>query len=130
MNFLVAYDISKPSEHAIEFAKEYARIFNAKIHILSSTPYGPELETEEYETLRDALEKVEKSCQDDKLNCETHLITRSLSAGEDLIEFAKRKNIDKIILGIRKRSKIGKLLMGSTAQHVILEANCPVIVVK
>ena len=55
---------------------------------------------------------------------------RGLSPGEDLIEFANENKIDQIVVGVKRRSKVGKLLMGSTAQYVILQAECPVITVK
>jgi nucleotide-binding universal stress UspA family protein len=53
-----------------------------------------------------------------------------MSAGEDLIEFANENKVDQIVVGVKRRSKVGKLLMGSTAQYVILQAQCPVVTVK
>jgi nucleotide-binding universal stress UspA family protein len=50
--------------------------------------------------------------------------------GEDLVKYAKENQIDQIVVGIRRRSKVGKLVFGSTAQYVILEAPCPVLTVK
>jgi nucleotide-binding universal stress UspA family protein len=61
---------------------------------------------------------------------ETHLTVRSMMPGEHLVEFAEENRIDEIILGLRKRSKVGKLILGSTAQYVILNAPCPVVSVK
>ncbi len=55
---------------------------------------------------------------------------RGFEAGEDLVRFAKEKDVGEIIIGVRSRSKVGKLLFGSTAQMVILEAHCPVLTVK
>jgi len=53
-----------------------------------------------------------------------------MQAGEDLVKFANENDIDEILIGIQKTSKVGKLLFGSTAQFVILEASCPVVTVK
>jgi nucleotide-binding universal stress UspA family protein len=38
--------------------------------------------------------------------------------------------MEEIIIGVRRRSKVGKLLFGSTAQYVILKAPCPVVSVR
>ena len=130
MELLVAYDRSDESQHALELAKKYAGVFSVKIHVLTSTPYGPELETKEYEDAKDALEQVEKSLTKEGFACEIHLIQRSLSPGEDVVEFARSKSIEMIIMGIKKRSRLNKFIMGSTAQYVILEADCPVVTVK
>jgi nucleotide-binding universal stress UspA family protein len=130
MDLLVAYDGSKPSEHALKLAKKYAGLLNATVHVLTSTPFGPELETKEYEDTKAALEQVEKGLKKDGLNYEIHFIQRSLSPGEDMVDLARSKSIDMIIIGIKKRSRVGKLIMGSTAQYVIMEAKCPVLTVK
>jgi nucleotide-binding universal stress UspA family protein len=53
-----------------------------------------------------------------------------LQAGEDLVMLAEENKVDEIIIGVRRRSKVGKLLFGSTAQYVILNASCPVVSVK
>jgi nucleotide-binding universal stress UspA family protein len=67
---------------------------------------------------------------DKGIACKTHLLIRGMSPGEDLIEFAKENKSDAVFVGVKRRSKVGKLLMGSTAQYVILQAPCPVVCVK
>jgi nucleotide-binding universal stress UspA family protein len=47
-----------------------------------------------------------------------------------LVEFAGQNEIEEIVISVRRRSKVGKLLFGSTAQCVILTAPCPVVSVK
>jgi nucleotide-binding universal stress UspA family protein len=64
------------------------------------------------------------------LACDTHVVVGRLSAGEDIVQFAEQNSIDLIVIGVRRRSKVGKLLFGSNAQLVILTAPCPVLTVK
>ena len=51
---------------------------------------------------------------------------RGLSSGDDVVQFAQEIGADEILVGIWKKSKLGKVLFGSTAQDVILKAACPV----
>jgi len=49
---------------------------------------------------------------------------------EDLIELAEEADAAFIVIGLRRRSPVGKLLLGSNAQRVLLDASCPVLAVK
>lgn len=49
---------------------------------------------------------------------------------EDLIATAEEVEADFIVIGLRKRSPVGKLILGSNAQRVLLDASCPVLAVK
>jgi len=53
-----------------------------------------------------------------------------MTPGEQLVTFAKNEKVDQMYIGIKKRSKVGKLIFGSTAQFVILNAPCPVVTVN
>ena len=68
--------------------------------------------------------------EENKIDCDSHLLIRGLTPGEDIVEFAKENEVDEIVVGVKRRSKVGKLLMGSTAQYIILQAPCPVVSVK
>jgi nucleotide-binding universal stress UspA family protein len=76
------------------------------------------------------LEYAKALLEEDKISCITHLLIRGLSSGEDLVKFDEKNQADEIIVGVRRRSKVGQLLLGSTAQHVILNASCPVVTTK
>jgi isoprenylcysteine carboxyl methyltransferase (ICMT) family protein YpbQ len=76
------------------------------------------------------IASYEEKLLEDNIHCETHLFVRGLSPGDDLVKFAEDNQINEIIVGVRRRSKVGKLLIGSTAQYVILNASCPVVTIK
>jgi nucleotide-binding universal stress UspA family protein len=56
--------------------------------------------------------------------------SRGVDASEEILEVAEQQRAELIVIGLRRRSAIGKLLMGSTAQRVLLDAACPVLAVK
>jgi nucleotide-binding universal stress UspA family protein len=60
---------------------------------------------------------------------ERHL-TSSETAAADILRVAEEVAAELIVVGLRKRTPVGKLLLGSTAQAVILHAPCPVVAVK
>ncbi|GEK21522.1 universal stress protein [Cellulomonas xylanilytica] len=50
--------------------------------------------------------------------------------GDALLDIAEEVDASMLVIGIRHRSPVGKLLMGSTAQRILLDARCPVLAVK
>lgn len=54
----------------------------------------------------------------------------ALDPAEDLIVTAEDAGAAFIVIGLRRRSPVGKLLLGSNAQRVLLDASCPVLAVK
>jgi len=130
MKILVGYDGSKVAEDALKLAREHARVFAAEVHIITSLRQGRELQKEDIEKAETKLDNLKLNFDFDKIPCETYTSVSYQTSGEDLVQFAKDNAIDFIFIGVRKRSKVGKLVFGSTAQYVILEAPCPVVSVK
>jgi len=130
MKLMVCYDGSNASKKAVEVAKNRARNFNAKIFLVTSMASDPEVPRDEFIKREKELEKVKRQFVKEDVACETTFSVRGLETGEDLVLFAREKEIDEIVIGIKKRSKVGKFIFGSTAQYVILEAPCPVLTVK
>jgi nucleotide-binding universal stress UspA family protein len=127
---VVGYDGSNSSKEALKLAKTHARAFGAEVHVVSSLTGGPEVELQEIQNVEHDLEYTKSLFDEDKIPCETHLLIRGLTPGEDLVQFAHENSASEIIIGIKRRSKVGKLLFGSNAQYVILKASCPVVTVK
>ena len=53
-----------------------------------------------------------------------------LEPSDELIRAAQETDAELIVVGLRHRTAVGKLLLGSYAQRVLLEADCPVLAVK
>lgn len=131
MKILVGYDGSNVALAAIELAKKHARAFQAeKVYLVRSMEGGPHVTREEFDHAEHELGRVNRTLADDNLPSELRLLVRGQSPGEDLVQFAGENGVDEIIIGVRRRSKVGKLVFGSTAQYVILNAPCPVVTVR
>jgi nucleotide-binding universal stress UspA family protein len=130
MKILVGYDGSDAAKKALNVAKKHAKAFNGKIYILTSLVGGTgEREKDIYEAesnLEDAVKSIEK----DGIPCEEHLLIRGMDPGEDIVQFANDHGADEIIIGIIKKSRVQKILMGSNAQYIILHSPCVVVAVK
>ena len=130
MKILVGYDESKSAENALKLAQKHAKAFNADIYIVTSLEQSPTPKKDDIDRAESKLEKLRTSFKVDDIPCETQVSVSVQSPGEDLVNYVKDNDIDEIIIGVKKRSKVGKLVFGSTAQYVILEAPCPVVAVK
>jgi nucleotide-binding universal stress UspA family protein len=51
-------------------------------------------------------------------------------ASDELVDIADRVKASMIVIGLRRRSPTGKLITGSQAQRILLDAHCPVLAVK
>ena len=130
MKILVGYDGSNSAKEALNLAKIHAKAFGASVSVVTSMEKGTEGQREEIAQSEKGLEWAKSVFEEDGIDCDTHLLIRGLSPGEDIVEYARESQAAEIIVGVKRRSKVGKLLMGSTAQFVILQAPCPVVSVK
>lgn len=130
MKILVGYDGTSSAKEALNLAKTHAKTFGATVEVVTSMEKGTEGHREEIEQAERGLQWAKTLFEESHIACTTHLLIRGLTPGEDIVEFAEENKVDEIIVGVKRRSKVGKLLMGSTAQYVILKADCPVVSVK
>jgi nucleotide-binding universal stress UspA family protein len=130
MKILVAYDGSKVTKEALQLAIKHAGAFKGSILLVHSMVGGPEIPRKEFEAAEKELQQQEIILKGDGLSCETLLSVRGLEAGEDMVRIATEKKVDEIIIGLQRKSKVGKLLFGSTAQFIIMNAPCPVVTIR
>ncbi len=130
MKIVVGYDGSNSAKEALRVARRYALAFKATVDIVTSMEKGTEQEQQAIEDAERGLEWAKTMFDEEKVACRTHLLIRGMAPGEDIVDFARENQSDMVVVGVKRRSKMGKLLMGSTAQYVVLQAPCPVVTVK
>ena len=130
MKFLVGYDGSNAANDAIALACKYAIVLQASVHVVTSMGKGTEDNQKQIDEAQQSLAYAESLFARESIACETHLMIRGLSPGEDLVRFAEENKVDLVFVGVKRRSKVGKLLMGSAAQYVILNAPAPVVSIR
>ena len=131
MKILVGYDGSKEARDALKLAQMHAKAFDAKLEVVKSMTRHQPLDYSSIQATKEKLKREVRYLLDgDNSGCEAHLLVSSHSTGRNLVRFAEVEKTDEIIIGAGNKSRIGKLLLGSTAQHVVLNAPCPVVTLK
>lgn len=127
MKFLVGYNGSEVSKAALSLARTYADLFGAKVLVVTSMVGGASEKADEIGKATRDLQFAEHYFQEKGIPCETHQLARGMTPGEDMVKFAEENEIDQIFVGIEKKSRTQKLILGSNAQYIILKAPCPVV---
>ncbi len=130
MKILVGYRGNNVGQDLLKQAVKQAKAFNGEVHVVTSMIGGEKTEKEKIEGAEENLENAKQFLDAQGVKNEIHLLVRGRSPGEDIVLFAKENDIDEIIIAVKSRSKVGKLLFSSTAQYVILKADCPVISIR
>jgi nucleotide-binding universal stress UspA family protein len=129
MTVAVAHQVSATSRKALVQAVQEAKYREtdlAVLHVVDSIDHDRE---EAYRLgVSDEIEKV--GGQEGSISWRLHLATAGPDLAGALLELVDSVGADLLVIGARRRSPVGKALLGSVAQTVILEANLPVLVVK
>ncbi len=130
MKVLVGFTGSSAAKAALELAKNHAKTYNATVHVMTSLEGGSREKIEKVRKAEEILDAAKDFLEKEGVVNEIHQMVRGLTPGEDIIRYANENEIDHIFVGIEKKSKTQKILLGSTAQYIILKADCPVTTVK
>jgi nucleotide-binding universal stress UspA family protein len=130
MKYLVGFDSGPAAKRALELACEQAKLTNALVYVVTSMEGGDKENLDAIQEAEDALRWAKDYLLKEHIQCETIQLARGLAPGEDLVKFAEDNGINCIFLGIEKKSRTRKILLGSTAQFIILRGPCPVTTTK
>ena len=127
---LVAYTGSSVSDNALDLAGSLSRQLDGHVIIILSMAGGKKETIHDIQQTQALLNEAHKRMSDEGISCEIQETARGLTPGEDVVLFARDNKVDLIVVGVEKKSRAQKLIMGSTAQYIILKAHCPVLTVK
>ena len=127
---VVGYVDTPEGKAALERAVEEAGQRGARLVVINSHKGGAALDKVVAAELDDSLDEVHTLLHDAGVEHEVRQLVRGSDPSEDLIAVAEEVDADLIVIGLRRRTPVGKLILGSNAQKVLLDANCPVLAVK
>jgi nucleotide-binding universal stress UspA family protein len=132
---LVATDGSKQCRTAIERAIDFAGSYGGEVSVVSIVDVPSEFYAEAPQVVEDLVHKalgyvgdVKKQAEASGVKAETFV--REGEAYQAIIELAKARDVNIIVMGSHGRSGLKRLLMGSVAEKVIGYAPCPVLIAR
>lgn len=130
MRFIVCYENNPPGKSALKLAQQHARIWQADLEVVSALTRDEPINHKRLKEMEEQLEsEIRALLTEPPRNLSISLLIDDLGAGNQVVNFAERKRADLIFLGIKKKSRVGKMLFGSNAQYIIINATCPVVCV-
>lgn len=130
MSVAVAHNDSAQGHEALRAGAEQARLRGVElvvIHVVEIAGTNPG-EAAQHDVERDVTEVLGAS--DDTLSWRAVTSTSGGDAAGAIVDLATEAGAEMLVIGSRRRSAVGKLLMGSTVQRILLDAPFPVLVVK
>lgn len=136
MVIIAAVDRSVRSSRVVNEAVKLAKAFDDKIHVVHSLTRSEFLDlsitsaqaedSKDIEQIRSAAaEMAEKAVSGVDVPYET--VGLFGNPADEIVRYAEDQNARYIVVSPRKRSRTGKVLFGSVAQSILLNANCPVV---
>jgi nucleotide-binding universal stress UspA family protein len=78
----------------------------------------------------DLLNEIDHSAKKQRINIKKEVIEESYTVGNAIIEFAKKNNMDLIVIGTKGMTAVEEIFLGSVANDVIHHAHCPVFAIR
>jgi nucleotide-binding universal stress UspA family protein len=140
---MVATDFSEPSDAALAYGRQLARTFGAGLTLFHAADdiaaratggdgfafIDPTLQRQLEEAARIKAVSLISDEDRDQLRAEA-VVVIAVSPAAAITDYARREQVDLIIVGTHGRSGVAHLVMGSVAERVVRTAPCPVLTVR
>jgi len=131
MGSIVVGYVPKPEgDAALDKAIAEARLRNAKLVVVNSHRGGHEFDQSAAGQAESEMNAVRDRLDESGVPYDIRQLVRGFEPAEDLISIAEANSAELIVIGLRRRTPVGKLILGSNAQRILLDAHCPVMAVK
>ncbi|CAN5870426.1 universal stress protein [soil metagenome] len=127
---VVGYVPKVEGQAALRRAAEEALLRQARLVVVNSHRGGREYDGQEAIRGEHELGDIREQLTEAGVDHEIRQLVRGMDPADDLIQVARDVGADFIVIGLRRRSPVGKLILGSNAQRILLDAPCPVLAVK
>lgn len=133
MAIVVGYAPTDEGRAALERATDEARSRGVPLLVVNSTRpdhVGRRTSPEDAARVEEDLARVREQLRRSGVEHDLRRPSPSPDPAEDIIAAAVESGAELIVIGLRRRTPVGKLLLGSNAQRILLDAPCPVLAVK
>ena len=128
MTIVVGYVPKPEGRAALQRGVDEAKLRAARLVVVNASR-GDSYVDAGYAPVQD-VEIVKSHLSTSGVEHELRQLVRGREPAEEVVAVAEEVDADLIVIGMRRRSAVGKLLLGSTAQRILLDATCPVLAVK
>lgn len=126
---VVGYVASAEGEAAVRQGIEEARLRGVRMVVVYSD-HGAQLDSATALERTAALDRIHEMLHTTEIEHDLRHLVRGKDPVHDVLDTAEEIEADLIVIGIRRRTPVGKLVLGSNSQSILLEATIPVLAVK
>ena len=121
MTIVVGYVSTKEGQAALQRALAEAKLRRTNLVVINSNRGGRDFDGDASARSESELERIATDAAADGVDMEVRQLVRGNEPAEDLISVADETGADLIVIGLRRRTPVGKLILGSNAQRILLE---------
>lgn len=120
MTILAAYQQTPEGQAAVRRAVDEARLRSTDLVVLTAPAHAG----------GEPVQTIPELAGADSVQVDVRSAVRGDDLAGEIIDLATELDADMIVIGLRRRSPVGKLFLGSTAQDVLLNASVAVLAVR
>ena len=128
MTVLVGYIPSPEGEAALRAGVDEARTRGETLLVMNASR-GDAYVDRAFAQQKD-LDHVRRDLTELGVDFDIRQVVGGRDAAEEILDLAASSEVSLVVIGLRHRSPVGKLLLGSSAQRILLDSPCPVLAVK